>query len=240
MNKAIGYIRVSTSEQENGPDAQRAALVRWCESNGAELVAVFEDRGISGAAEIDKRPGLLSALSALREHKADCLLVAKRDRLARDMLVNAMIERLVERDKARVVSADGVGNGSGPEAEMLRGIMAVFAQYERAIIRARTKAALDAKKAKGERIGQVPYGWSLGADGVHLVPDEVEQEIIRAARELKKAGVSLRAVGAHLASKGLLPRCGKTWHAKTVRGLIAAPLVGEQWPAKLGRAQVAA
>lgn len=227
MKKAIGYIRVSTDEQENGPDAQRADLVRWCESNGADLVAVFEDRGVSGAAEIDKRPGLLATLDALREHKADFLLVAKRDRLARDVIVGAMVERMAARAGAQVVAANGAGNGEGPEAQLMRRMVDAFAEYERQIIRARTKAALAAKKARRERTGQVPYGWTLGADGVHLEANEAEQEIIRAARELKSAGLSLRAVGAELATQGLLPRSGKSWHAKTVRGLLRAPLVGE-------------
>jgi len=220
MKKAIGYLRVSTDEQENGPDAQRADLVRWCESNGAELVAVFEDKGISGAAEIDKRPGLLAALDAIREHKADFLLVAKRDRLARDVIVGAMVERMAARAGAQVVAANGAGNGDGPEAQLMRRMVDAFAEYERQIIRARTKAALAAKKARRERTGQVPYGWTLGADGVHLEANEAEQGIIRAALELKTAGLSLRAIGAELARRGLLPRSGKRWYASSVRCLL--------------------
>lgn len=48
-----------------GPEAQRAALLRWAEVRGLQLVAVHEDRGVSGAAPLDRRPGLLAALDSL-------------------------------------------------------------------------------------------------------------------------------------------------------------------------------
>ena len=60
------------------------------------------------------------------------------------------------------------------------------AQYERGLIRARTKAALAAKAAKGERVGQVPYGFKVDADRVRLVPVDGEQTVIATARELSR------------------------------------------------------
>ncbi len=54
--RGVGYIRVSTEDQILGPDAQRTALERWASARGVELVGVFEDRGVSGAAALDRRP----------------------------------------------------------------------------------------------------------------------------------------------------------------------------------------
>jgi site-specific DNA recombinase len=135
--RVIGYVRVSTGEQRLGPKAQRESLRQWCLANGVKLVAVFSDR-VSGAAGIDQRPGLLAALAALRDKHAGVLLVAKRDRLARDSLVAALVERLVERNGAAVRAADGTGNGDGAEAILLRRIVDAFAEYERVMIRARS------------------------------------------------------------------------------------------------------
>src|SRR5690349_20875443 len=92
QSRVVGYIRVSTSEQALGSEAQVAALHSWCSSRGVELIAVCSDLGVSGATAIDKRPGLLAAMDALSEHGAGVLLVAKRDRLARDVIVAAMVE----------------------------------------------------------------------------------------------------------------------------------------------------
>ncbi len=126
--QVVGYVRVSTDEQALGPEAQRDALSRWCAANGAELVATFEDLGVSGGLELDRRPGLVAALDGLREHSATVLLVAKRDRLARDVMVAAMVSRLAEKTGAQVLSADGTGNGDGPEAQLMRHIVNAFAE----------------------------------------------------------------------------------------------------------------
>jgi DNA invertase Pin-like site-specific DNA recombinase len=217
---AIGYVRVSTDEQSLGPDAQRAALVRWCTAQRAQLVAVHEDLGISGVAPLDRRPGLLAALEDLRARGAGVLLVAKRDRLARDVMVAAMVERLAERAGARILAADGAGNAEGPEGMLLRGIVDLFAAYERMLIKTRTKAALAVKRTRGERTGQVPYGWRLSADGVHLEADAGEAAIVAAARELRAQGLTLRAIGAELERRGMRPRTARRWAAQTIAQVV--------------------
>lgn len=206
--KAVAYIRVSTEDQHLGPDAQRAALAVWAERNGVTIVATFEDKGVSGGAAIDRRPGLMAALDALAEHGAGVLAVAKRDRLARDTMIAAMAERLAERAGARIVSADGVGEGNDPAAALLRGMVDLFAAYERAMIRTRTVAALAQKKARGERTGAVPVGCRVAADGRTLEADPVEAEIVAAVVKARAAGLSIREIAAELAAAGMRTRKG--------------------------------
>jgi DNA invertase Pin-like site-specific DNA recombinase len=69
------------------------------------------------------------------------------------------------------------------------------------MIRARTCAALAAKRARRERVGSVPYGFALDGDGVHLVAVRTEQATVARARELRAAGLSLRAIAASLATE---------------------------------------
>jgi DNA invertase Pin-like site-specific DNA recombinase len=82
--RGIGYVRVSSDDQRLGPEAQRAVLKQWCTAHGGQLVATCIDRGVSGGAALDQWPGLLAALAAVKKFAAGVLLVAKRDRLARD------------------------------------------------------------------------------------------------------------------------------------------------------------
>ena len=221
--RVVGYVRVSTDDQALGPVAQRDALARWCAAHGAELVDVFEDIGVSGAAPLDARPGLLAAVDALAERGAGVLLVAKRDRLARDPMVAAMIERLAERDGARVLSAAGEGTeGTDPTAILMRRIVDAFAEYERLMIRARTRSALAVKKGRGERTGSVPYGYRLAADGVHLEADPGEARAVALVRALRAEGLSLRAIGERLEAEGLRPRGGARWHPDTVARIAGA------------------
>src|SRR5687767_12532202 len=92
--RAVAYLRVSTAEQELGPQAQRANIERWATTHGVTIVAWRTDQGVSGGAELDKRPALQAALDDLRLYDAGVLVVAKRDRLARDVVKAALIERL--------------------------------------------------------------------------------------------------------------------------------------------------
>ena len=215
--RVVGYVRVSTSEQQNGPEAQRAELEQWCARNGAELVSVHQDIGVSGGAELEHRPALLRALDELQ--RGDVLLVAKRDRLARDVMLAAIVERMAERKRAQVVSADGAGNGDSPQDVLMRRMVDAFAEYERAIIRARTKVALQCKKQRGERVGQVPVGHKLASDGVHLERDEQEQKAIALVRELREEGLSIRAIAGELNRLGVQAR-GSKWHPTTVARLL--------------------
>jgi DNA invertase Pin-like site-specific DNA recombinase len=121
--------------------------------------------------------------------------------LARDVVKAAMVESLAKRAGARVVSADGVGDGDDPSAQLTRTFVDAFAAYERAFIRSRTKAAL------GERIsGGVPYGLMLADDGKRMV-----QSVIARAWELRARGLLLRAIAGELTASGIRPRSGATW-----------------------------
>jgi DNA invertase Pin-like site-specific DNA recombinase len=215
---AVAYSRVSTDDQQLGTQAQQAAISAWAQARDLRVVAFHEDT-TSGATAPESRAGLVAALEDLREHRASLLIVARRDRLARDVVVAAMIERAVERVGARVASADGTGNGTGPADEFMRTIVDGAAAYERALIRARTRAALAAKRSRGERVGTIPYGYRLAQDRVHLEVDAREQQVIAMARALRAEGHPLRVVVSELAARGFLSRRGRPFGLARVHAM---------------------
>lgn len=215
----FAYLRVSTEQQTQsgaGLDAQHDACLRVA----GELAGVYRDEGVSGKTGLDKRPALLEAIAELE--RGDVLLVAKRDRLGRDPLVVAMIESAVKRKGARIVSAAGEGTDSdSPTDILMRRMVDAFAEYERLVIGARTKAALQSKKVRGERVGQIPYGYRCEDDGKTLTPDAAEQDIIAQARQLQTEGLSLRAIAARLTALGKTSR-GSAWHPQTIKNILSA------------------
>ena len=128
---------------------------------------------------------------------------------------------LAERDGATIRTADGTGEGDAPEAVLMRRIVDAFAEYERLLIRARTKAALAVKKVRGERTGDIPYGSRLASDGVHLEQHDAEQQMIEMVKRHRDSGLSLRAIGARLDATGIRPRGGGRWHPQTVANVLA-------------------
>ncbi len=219
--RAVLYVRVSTEEQSLGPEAQRAAAERWCAARGVTLVAVFSDIGVSGGAPFGDCPGLVDATGALADLNAGILLVAKRDRLARDVMKAAMMEALVARSGATIQSAAGEGEGDDPASKLMRTMIDAFAEYERAVIKARTKAGLAVKKRRGEYTGTAPYGTRVGADGVHLEPETVEEGVREQARVLRSAGLSFRAIAAELERTGARPRLGGEWMPMQIARMVA-------------------
>ena len=212
----IAYLRVSTEQQTlsgAGLDGQEDA----CRRAAGELAGVYRDEGVSGKTGLDKRPALLEAIADLG--KGDVLMVAKRDRLGRDPLVVAMIESAVQRKGARIVSASGEGTDSdSPSDVLMRRMVDAFAEYERLIIGARTKAALQAKKQRGERTGSIPYGYRCD-DGINLVKDEQEQAAIEVIKAMNDKGLSLRNIAMRLEQRGYLPR-GKVWHHQSIANIL--------------------
>lgn len=213
---AVAYLRVSTEDQALGPEAQRAAIERWAAARGVTIAAWHCDQGVSGAAPLDKRPAMLAALADLPLHNAGLLVVAKRDRLARDTMIAAMVERMVADAGAAVTSAAGEGEGTGPEAQLMRAMVDAFAQYERALIAARTKAALAVKSARGERTGSIPLGKRLADNGKLLELDANESRAVDLVRELRGAGWTLRAIAAELDKRGISTRTGRPWVAQQI------------------------
>lgn len=230
---AVAYLRVSTDRQDLGPEAQRASIEAWASREGVTIVAWHEDLGVSGGAGIEDCPGLLAALDALPANGAGLLLVAKRDRLARDAMKAGFIHALVERTGARVVSAAGEGNGSDPTDILLRGIIDLFSQHEKLVIRARTKSALAVKRARGELTGSAPLGYRVVSRGERdpttrrytlapvLEADPEEQRAVAMARDLRASGMSTEKIAAALTDAGIRPRSGGRWYRNQVCRMLA-------------------
>jgi DNA invertase Pin-like site-specific DNA recombinase len=223
--RAISYRRVSSSEQVEsgaGLDAQIDAITRWADRAGAEIVADHVDEAVSRSTSLDRRPGLLLAIGDLRP--GDVLVVAKRDRFGGDPIVGAMIEAAVERQGARIVSTQGEGTeGDAPTDILMRRIIDAFAEYERLIIRARTSAALQARKARGEiyrGVGKAPIGERIAADGISTERNDDEARAVELAVQLRSEGRTFRAIASALEATELKPR-GKRWHPTTVQRMVA-------------------
>lgn len=221
--RAFGYLRVSTDQQADsglGLEAQRSAVEVAAKRLGLALVDVFTDSGLSGALDIEDRPSLFAAVQALK--RGDVLIVAKRDRLGRDLVGVALIERSIARKGARVISAAGEGTeGTDASAMLQRQILDCFSEYERRLIGQRTKAALRAKRERGERAGNLPFGYSLNANGRTLDRNEAEQTVLSILAELRVAGYSQRAIAAELNRQGFTTRRGTAWRHQYVASLAA-------------------
>jgi hypothetical protein len=77
------------------------------------------------------------------------------------------------------------------------------------------------KRDRGERVGTIPYGYRLAADGKHLEACPEEQVVVGRVRQLHGEGVSLRGIGRALMEEGHRPRRGRNWHVQVVARIAA-------------------
>ena len=149
MQHAVAYYRVSTARQGRsglGIEAQRAAVARFAEAEGYTLIAEFtEVETGKGADALDRRPQLAAALAAGKTGKCP-VIVAKLDRLSRDV---AFIAGLMAQRVPFIVAE----LGADADPFMLH-LYAALAEKERRLISERTRSALAQRKAQGARLGQ--------------------------------------------------------------------------------------
>ncbi|CPR11276.1 Y4cG protein [Mycobacterium bohemicum DSM 44277] len=154
---AVAYLRVSTEEQAAsgaGIDAQRAAITAEADRRGLAVTAWHVDEGVSGAKAVDARAALSAAIEDVETGRAAVLLVAKSDRLARNLRSLLDIIDRAERAGGAVVAVDGTVDTSTAAGRFTTQIMGGVAELERSLISDRTKAALAARKAAGVRLGR--------------------------------------------------------------------------------------
>src|SRR6202166_364605 len=183
MKTAIAYIRVSTGKQAKsglGLEAQQEALARFAEAEGYKLLQTFEEVETGkGADALDRRPQLSAALKAARQHDAP-VVVAKLDRLSRDV---HFISGLMTHRTPFIVAE----LGADCDPFMLH-IYAALAEKERKLISRRTKDALAAKKAQGVKLG------GLNAGGIKKRDEALERAEALRPIFAELAGMSAREI----------------------------------------------
>ena len=219
MSKLVSYIRVSTAQQGKsglGIEAQREALARFAEAEGFEIAEEFiEVETGKGSDALDRRPQLALALAEARRLKCS-VVVAKLDRLSRDVhfISGLMVHR---------VSFIVAELGADVDPFMIH-LYAALAEKERALISARTKSALAAAKARGQKLGNpnLATAREAGAIVLRANADRHAANVLPIIAEIQKTGATtLRAIADALNKRGVATPRGRQWEAMSVKNALA-------------------
>jgi len=153
MARRVGiYLRVSTKDQTTENQLRELRLV--AERAGWEVVRVFEDKGVSGAKGRDQRPEFDALLKAAVRREVDLVAAWSVDRLGRSMQdLVAFLEDLRSHGVDLYLHQQALDTTT-PSGRALFGMLAVFAEFERAMIRDRVNAGLARAKDRGARLGR--------------------------------------------------------------------------------------
>jgi DNA invertase Pin-like site-specific DNA recombinase len=206
----VAYYRVSTDRQGRsglGLEAQQEAVRSYLNGGDWQLIGEFTE---TESGRKDERPALDQALALCRKKKAK-LVIAKLDRLSRNL---AFIARLMDAG-VEFIAVDN------PHANKLTiHILAAVAQHEREMIAERTKAALQAAKARGTRLGR--HGAEQLAPAYRAQAVERARALAPVVAEIQAAGASsLREIAAGLNARGISTVQGGRWSAMQVKRVLA-------------------
>lgn len=227
VNKAVGYVRVSSSEQAQhgfGLMTQEAAIRAFAESQGYELVEVVTDAAVSGATRPAERAGFGRVVELAEAGAFSVLLVWKFDRLARQIVyaVTAANE-LQERHGVQLRSVTEPIDTATPMGRTVFAILAGMAEQERQVITERTFLGRREKATRGGyACGAVPLGYVADREG-GLAPDAESAATVRRIFALRKDGATLQSIASALNGEGVPTSRGGKWWPATVRYIVDNP-----------------
>jgi DNA invertase Pin-like site-specific DNA recombinase len=203
----IGYLRVSKSDGSQTTNLQHDALIE----NGVDPTHIYEDHA---SGRIDERPGLLSALKALRQ--GDILIVWKLDRLGRSLhhLVNTIHDLTIRGIGFKVLTGHGASiDTTTPSGKLVFGIFAALAEFERELISERTKAGLASARVRGRK-GGAPF--KMTAAKLRLAMAAMGKPETKVRELCLELGITRQTLYRHIGPDGSLRLDGQKIFSKKI------------------------
>ena len=204
--RVVTYLRVSTGDQVRsglGLEAQRAALAGAGDRDGWEIVAERVDEGVSGRVRWSERAALAAAVQLVDVGDADAVAIARLDRLARR--TEDALELVRQLGTGLVCLNPSIDTTSATGWFGLT-VLAAAAELESTLASERTRAAMLAKAARGERVGRP-----------RSCPDEVLDQVL----ELRRGGATLQAIASAMNAAGVVTPAGSPrWWPSHVSRLL--------------------
>ena len=221
MEHAVGLCRVSTTGQADDGCSlilQKEKIQAYAGLNDLAIVEIVEEAGVSGRKM--NRDGLEQVKEMVAQGKTQHVIIYKLDRMARNLRGAIEFSEFLQKHGAQLHSICEKIDTSTATGRFFFHIISAMASWEAETIAERTSQALQGKIQRGERTGSIPFGWDVGPDGVHLVENDQEQEIIRKMLWYKARKYSAARIAKVLNTAEVPTKHNGTWQSKQVLGVL--------------------
>jgi DNA invertase Pin-like site-specific DNA recombinase len=215
--KAFGYVRVSGKGQVAGDGfvRQEKAIRDYAAANGIEIAKVYQEKGVCGEMETMDRPAFIEMVEALLSNGVRTVIVEKLDRLSRHLMTQEACIQDFANQGLTMKSADPAEfdlMADDPSRVLVRQIMGAIAQYDKAMLVAKLRAARNRKKATGVRVeGQKPLGSRPG-----------EALAIDRMKALRAEGFAFDRIASIMNAEQIPTRkAGGKWHPTTIQRTLS-------------------
>ncbi len=229
---AVGYLRVSTEDQARegfSLDAQRARIRAYCSAKGYALLREFVDDGFSG--RTTNRPAFQDLMQSVRDgipvdgrnERVDAVVVARFDRLNRNLYDFLATQREMQQHKVHFASVDETVDTRGPFGRFFVQVIAAFAELESGIIGERVRHGMRQKALQGGFNGMsAPYGYDVRSGGLAL--NEGEAAVVRRICTWRRRGRSFAWIANALNRERVPTKKGKAWTKRQLFRIIHNPV----------------
>jgi DNA invertase Pin-like site-specific DNA recombinase len=212
--EAVAYLRTSSATNvgadKDSDKRQREAIQAFAKSAGFVIVEEFYDAAVSGADEVQARPGFAAMLERIRGNGVRTIVVETANRFARDLIVQETGHRMLRDQGIEIIAADSPSAfvEDTPTAILVRQVLGAVAQFDKAMTVAKLRLARDrVRKRDGKCEGRKSHA-------------EVRPGAVAMAKALHRQGMSYRVISAQLAEAGHLNERGKPFHHKSIRAMV--------------------
>jgi len=209
----IGYIRVSTDQQENSVITQKEMISSYSKLKGIEMDDYFVDFGISGKNTI-KREKYLELMELVEDGKVDTIVTTSLSRWSRNTLDLLKSVEVLKKHKVSFEVIKEQVSLNTPMGEFFVSILGSIYTLERQLTSERTKDVIRNKKKSGKVYSRIPYGFD-SKDGM-LVENPLEQRLLRKVKRLRTKGDSYNSISNFLNRNKYTTKMGK----KFTKGIV--------------------
>jgi DNA invertase Pin-like site-specific DNA recombinase len=191
---------------------QRSAITAFAKANGYVIVAEFYDAAVKGSDPVPTRPGFAAMMERLAGNGVRTIIIESPDRFARDLSVQLAGHDFLKKLGVTLIPATAPDHfvEDTPTAVLVRQMLGAIAQFEKASLVAKLKAARDRKIAAGIKCG-----------GRKSFAERDPDMVAEAKRMHRRERKSLREIARELAGRGHVDRNGRPYSAQSVANMVA-------------------
>jgi DNA invertase Pin-like site-specific DNA recombinase len=227
--RAIGYTCLNTVSQQPKNltlEDQEKTIQQYADNRGWSLVGIYQE--VTESTNTMSQPKLEQIILDSGQDTFDILVIARLDRLTRNIRqLNTLINRMCLQNGKHLNSIEEGFDTRNECGQLGLRLIDIITKWDTKRISDRTREIIAKKRAKGERVGHAPFGYTYKDKRLVIVPAELDT--VRVIREQREKGLSYHKIARYLNERKIVSKRGGIWYAETVKTVFQNSLIAHDY-----------